>query len=108
MSTVKFHYGIEKRLGMNGVPLCPDDCSPGTQPAMWYHPAWKGMRAVALPSFSEGYVRLNARGREQEGPRHALDTPPTILTLLGAPVPAHFDGAPLPLPGDTAGILRAG
>ena len=23
---------------------------------------------------------------------HALDIPPTILTLLGAPVPAHFDG----------------
>ena len=34
---------------------------------MWYHPAWPRMRAFALPSFSEGYVRLNVRGREQHG-----------------------------------------
>jgi hypothetical protein len=67
MDTVRFHYGVEKRLGMNSVPLCPDDCPIGTQPPMWYHPAWAGMKAFALPSFSEGYVRLNVRGREQHG-----------------------------------------
>ena len=215
MSTVKFHYVIEKRLGMNGVPLCPDDCPIGTQPPMWYHPAWKNMKAFALPSFSEGYVRLNVRGREssgivdpadyeqacseitaelhqltdartgkpavrrvvrtRKGPQgpamdgerpsdadliviwenvpidvvdhpaagrigpvpfkrsgshvhrgfllatgpgvpagerlseaHALDIPPTILTLLGAPVPAHFDGAPLPVVEAPSGVRRAG
>ena len=67
MPTAKFHYGIEKRLGMNSLPLCPDDCPLGAQPPMWYHPAWKNMKAFALPSFSEGYVRLNVRGREAHG-----------------------------------------
>jgi predicted AlkP superfamily phosphohydrolase/phosphomutase len=204
MSTTRFHYGIEKRLGMNALPLCPDDCPLGAQPPMWYHPAWPGMKAFALPSFSEGYVRLNVRGRETRGivsaadydavcaeitadlqrltdartgkpavkrvvrtrrtadaasatgerpsdadliviwdgvpidvvdhptagrigpvpfkrsgshvhrgflmasgpgvpsgvrlpEAHALDIPPTILSLLGAAIPAHFDGTPLPL-----------
>jgi predicted AlkP superfamily phosphohydrolase/phosphomutase len=62
-----FHYTIEKRLGLNGVPLCPEECRLGYQPPMWYHPAWPRMRAFALPSFSEGYVRLNVRGRERDG-----------------------------------------
>ena len=62
-----FHYTIEKRLGINGVPLCPEDCRLGHQPPMWYHPVWPQMRAFALPSFSEGYVRINLRGREQHG-----------------------------------------
>jgi predicted AlkP superfamily phosphohydrolase/phosphomutase len=67
MPTDRFHYSIEKRLGMNSLPLCPDDCPLGSQPPMWYHPAWRGMKAFALPSFSEGYVRLNVRGREAHG-----------------------------------------
>jgi predicted AlkP superfamily phosphohydrolase/phosphomutase len=67
MRTDRFHYGIEKRLGMNSLPLCPDDCPLGAQPPMWYHPAWPGMKAFALPSFSEGYVRLNVQGREAQG-----------------------------------------
>ena len=62
-----FHYTIEKRLGMNGVPLSPDDCPLGAQPPMWYSPAWPTMRAFALPSFSEGYVRLNVKGRDAAG-----------------------------------------
>jgi predicted AlkP superfamily phosphohydrolase/phosphomutase len=207
MDTERFHYGIEKRFGMSSLPLCPDDCPLGAQPPMWYHPAWRGMKAFALPSFSEGYVRLNVRGREADGivdpahygatcdeitavlhrltdartgqpavrevvrtrvgphspladgerpsdadlivlwqglpmdvvdhpdvgrigpvpfkrsgshvhrgflmaagpgvvtgqrlaERHSLDIPPTILTLLGAPIPAHFEGSALPLFGD--------
>ena len=215
MRTDRFHYGIEKRLGMNSVPLCPDDCPLGAQPPMWYHPAWRGMRAFALPSFSEGYVRLNVRGREaggivdaadydavceeitlelhrltdartgkpavkrvvrtRKGPHgpaaegeqpsdadliviwegvpidvadhpkagrigpvpfkrsgshvhrgflmaagpgvpsgeqlpeaHALSIPPTILTLIGADIPAHFDGAPLPVLEDAMIARRAG
>jgi hypothetical protein len=62
-----FHYAIERRLGLNGVPLCPDDCRLGHQPPMWYHPAWPTMKAFALPSFSEGYIRINLRGRERDG-----------------------------------------
>ena len=212
MDTERFHYGIEKRLGMNSVPLCPDDCPLGAQPPMWYHPAWPGMEAFALPSFSEGYVRLNVRGREAQGiveperydeacgritaelhrltnprtgtpavrhvvrtrvgandaggerpsdadlivlwdgvpmdvvdhpragrigpvpfkrsgshvhrgflmacgpgiaegqrlpERHSLDIPPTILTLLGAPVPAHFEGTAVAVLQQDAPVLRA-
>jgi predicted AlkP superfamily phosphohydrolase/phosphomutase len=62
-----FHYAIERRLGLHGVPLCPEDCALGYEPPMWYHPAWPRMRAFALPSFSEGYIRLNVRGRERDG-----------------------------------------
>ena len=49
------------------IPLCPDDCILGYQPPMWYSPSWPEMKAFALPSFSEGYVRLNVRGRERDG-----------------------------------------
>ena len=64
---VWFHYTIEKRLGIGGVPLAPDDCPLGAQPPMWYSAAWPAMRAFALPSFSEGYVRLNVKGRDASG-----------------------------------------
>jgi predicted AlkP superfamily phosphohydrolase/phosphomutase len=37
------------------------------QSACWYQPAWPKMKAFALPSFSEGYVRINLKGREPEG-----------------------------------------
>ncbi len=80
-----FHYTIEKRLGLNGVPLCPEECHLGYEPPMWYHPAWPRMKAFALPSFSEGFVRLNVRGRERDGtvdPRdyaHTLDEVEDLL-----------------------------
>lgn len=67
LPVVFFHYAIERRLGINGVPLCPEDCRLGHQPPMWYRPAWPQMKAFALPSFSEGYVRVNLRGRERDG-----------------------------------------
>ncbi len=81
-----FHYRIEKRLGINGVPLCPEDCSLGYEPPMWYQPAWPRMKAFALPSFSEGYLRLNVRGRERDGLVDPADFGRTCLeieTLLG-------------------------
>ena len=37
------------------------------QPAMWYGDLWPRMRAFALPSFAEGYVRVNLAGRERDG-----------------------------------------
>jgi predicted AlkP superfamily phosphohydrolase/phosphomutase len=37
------------------------------QPAMWHRLRWPQMKAFALPSFAEGYVRINARGRERAG-----------------------------------------
>jgi predicted AlkP superfamily phosphohydrolase/phosphomutase len=215
LPTTFFHYAIERRLGIGDtVPLCPDDCTLGAQPPMWYHPAWPQMKAFALPSFSEGYVRINVAGRDTQGivdaadydaacdevtralealrnPRtgssavtkvmrtrrtafqesvagerlpdadlivlwraepidvvdhpilerigpvpfkragshvhrgflmargtgitpgtrlpehHALDVAPTILTLLGAPAPSHFEGQPIPLVTSVEGIVAA-
>ncbi len=37
------------------------------QPATWYKPVWSKMKAFALPSFSEGYIRINLKGREPNG-----------------------------------------
>ncbi len=37
------------------------------QPANWYRPYWPEMKAFALPSYSEGYVRINLKGRERYG-----------------------------------------
>ena len=37
------------------------------EPALWYSALWPRMRAFALPSFSEGYVRINLMGREASG-----------------------------------------
>jgi len=37
------------------------------QPANWYKPVWERMRAFALPSVADGYIRLNVKGREAHG-----------------------------------------
>lgn len=37
------------------------------QPAHRYQPHWRRMPAFALPSFYDGRVRINLRGREREG-----------------------------------------
>ena len=37
------------------------------QPATWYRPWWRRMPAFALPSFYDGRVRVNLRGREANG-----------------------------------------
>jgi predicted AlkP superfamily phosphohydrolase/phosphomutase len=37
------------------------------QPATWFQHLWPRMKAFALPSFSEGYVRVNLAGREPQG-----------------------------------------
>ncbi|BAQ59958.1 hypothetical protein GM3708_364 [Geminocystis sp. NIES-3708] len=36
-------------------------------PAQWYQPLWSKMKAFAIPSFAEGYVRINLKGREPQG-----------------------------------------
>jgi predicted AlkP superfamily phosphohydrolase/phosphomutase len=36
-------------------------------PANWYAPLWPTMRAFALPSVADGYIRVNVRGREAHG-----------------------------------------
>lgn len=37
------------------------------QPANWYRPLWPRMKAFALPTYSEGLIRINVRGRERNG-----------------------------------------
>jgi len=36
-------------------------------PANWYAPLWSGMKAFALPSVADGYIRINVRNREAHG-----------------------------------------
>jgi predicted AlkP superfamily phosphohydrolase/phosphomutase len=61
-------YRVERKLGWAGVPVCYRECSTmHYQPGWWYQPAWPDMKAFALPSFSEGYVRVNLAGREPRG-----------------------------------------
>lgn len=39
----------------------------GWLPAVWYKPAWPRMRSYAIPSFSDGHIRINVEGRESKG-----------------------------------------
>jgi hypothetical protein len=62
------YYRIERKLGWRSAPVCYRECSKlHYQPAWWYRDAWPQMKAFALPSFSEGYVRINLAGREPNG-----------------------------------------
>ena len=37
------------------------------QPPVWYRPWWPRMKAFALPSYGDGYIRVNLQGREPHG-----------------------------------------
>jgi predicted AlkP superfamily phosphohydrolase/phosphomutase len=37
------------------------------QPASWYRPWWPRMKAFALPSYGDGCIRINLKGREPHG-----------------------------------------
>ncbi len=60
-----------------GGPLAPDlysirelkrlGASAAWQPVQWYSKVWPKMKAFALPTFSEGYIRINVKGREPQG-----------------------------------------
>jgi hypothetical protein len=55
------------------------------QPATHYREHWPRMRAFALPSFYDGRIRINLRGRERDGlvdPARYEDTCREIETLL--------------------------
>jgi len=47
-------------LKKNGVPE-------PFQPAIWYSHLWPQMRAFALPSLSEGHIRVNVKDRDAQG-----------------------------------------
>jgi predicted AlkP superfamily phosphohydrolase/phosphomutase len=70
----QFHRHLDRLFGTFGeAPLA----SPETlqqqgnplfwQPATWYSPLWPQMKAFAIPSYSEGYIRINLAGREPQG-----------------------------------------
>jgi hypothetical protein len=62
------------------------------QPANWYRPLWPGMKAFALPTYSEGLVRLNVEGREASGivPRNRFaQTCDEVCALLDGLVDAR-------------------
>lgn len=56
-----------------GYPMGPVEAKkrlsprPWYQPTLWYSKLWPEMQAYALPSFSEGYIRVNLKGRETQG-----------------------------------------
>jgi predicted AlkP superfamily phosphohydrolase/phosphomutase len=55
------------------------------QPALRYQPYWSRMPAFALPSFYDGRIRINLRGRERDGmvePSRYEETCRELETLL--------------------------
>jgi len=65
----------------------PLDCDVYSyMPQLWYQPLWPRMKAFALPSFSEGNVRINVKGRERQGlvaPEDFEKTCDEIIALVG-------------------------
>ena len=70
----RYHRAITRRLGGETAPdlytidemeAAGEDLS--WQPAHWYKKVWPQMKAFALPTFSEGYIRVNLAGREPNG-----------------------------------------
>jgi predicted AlkP superfamily phosphohydrolase/phosphomutase len=58
----------ERRLGPGGGPANPESFPElRFMPATWYGNLWPSMPAFALPSFAQGQVRVNLRGRERSG-----------------------------------------
>lgn len=70
----KFHRYLDRLFGKTKGPdlVSPEQLQQQGhplfwQPTMWYSALWPQMKAFAIPSFSEGYVRINLKGREPEG-----------------------------------------
>lgn len=67
----KIQRQLDQYLGYSGPEaLSQPDSRSGVlawQPTTWYQSLWPQMKAFALPSFSEGYIRINLQGREPAG-----------------------------------------
>ncbi len=50
-------------------------------PAAWYRRLWPSMKAFALPSVSDGYVRINVKGREAAGSVDVHEYPGTLDSI---------------------------
>jgi hypothetical protein len=66
-------------------------------PPMWYRKCWPQMPAFALPSFADGTVRFNLKGREAQGVVDAADAPALTerLVRLLLPLKDARTGAPV-------------
>jgi len=71
---VEVSYGLDWLLGDSRCPKYPGTpyrnhlrTLPHWMGSMWYSSAWPEMKAFALPSFSDGYVRINLKGRDKNG-----------------------------------------
>jgi predicted AlkP superfamily phosphohydrolase/phosphomutase len=53
--------------------LCSEARDPDYQIGWRYHRHWPDMRAFALPTVSDGHIRVNVRGREAHGVVHPDD-----------------------------------
>lgn len=52
--------------------MSPHDCTLqkkdlGRMPAQWCSPLWPQMKIFAIPSYSDGHLRINLKGRERDG-----------------------------------------
>lgn len=72
--------GVQGKQIPSETTLTPEeiDCTRSSleyQPPGWYREFRPQMRAFALPSFSDGYIRVNLAGRERDGivPRHEYE-----------------------------------
>jgi len=59
---------VERSMNLSPAPFHPSnfDYLP-YQPALWISPYWPYMKAFALPSFTDGAIRINLEGRESRG-----------------------------------------
>ncbi|HYE52984.1 MAG TPA: alkaline phosphatase family protein [Azospirillaceae bacterium] len=67
---VRFDYSwqLERLIGSGEGPAHPNKAGGITfMPASWYANCWPRMKAFALPTFADGYVRINLKGREANG-----------------------------------------
>lgn len=82
----------EARLGLGVSPYPGPPAEERYLPATWFEPYFPYMKAFALPTFSDGFVRLNVRGRERHGrvpPREYGRVSDEITALLHGLVDEH-------------------
>lgn len=58
---------LEKLTGKSAKPALLHKPDLFWLPAGWYREHWPKMRAFAVPSYSDGYIRINLKGRERDG-----------------------------------------
>jgi predicted AlkP superfamily phosphohydrolase/phosphomutase len=89
-SRVERRLRASRRAGASPGRVPPGALSIAWQPAARYRDMWPHMAAFAVPSYYDGRIRVNLRGREQRG-RVEPDDYPRVLDELEALVRACRD-----------------